>query len=193
MIPVERSEILVDLLARRRSAPPAAMLGPGPDAAQLATLLRLAARTPDHGKLAPWRFIVFEGEARDRAGAILAEIYKSDHPEAGAERLALEAKRLAHAPLVVAVVSRAAAHAKIPEWEQILSAGAVCMNLTIAARALGFSTAWLTEWPAYDARALARLGLLEHEKLAGFLHVGRVESPPDDRVRPDMAQIVTHF
>ena len=183
----------VKLLSRRRSAPPAVMRGPGPDAAELRTLLTLAARTPDHGKLAPWRFIVFEGEGRARAGAILAEIHARRDPQAEAARLEVERGRFSRAPLVIGVVSRAAPHVKIPLWEQEMSAGAVCMALTVAATALGFRTAWLTEWCAYDREVLARFGLADHEKIAGFIHIGRVEAEIEDRARPDLADLVTHF
>ncbi len=181
------------LLRRRRSVPPQALTEPGPAPGQLADLLRTAARVPDHGKLSPWRFIVFEGEGRDRAGAALAAIVAADDPQVSDKRLDLERNRLRHAPVVVAVVSRAVPHAKIPEWEQILSAGAVAMNLVVAANALGFATSWLTEWYAYDTRAKAALGLGETENVAGFIHIGTPASVPDDRVRPDMDAIVTRF
>ena len=184
---------LLHLLATRRSVAPVALSGPGPSAEELATLLKTAARVPDHGKLAPWRFIVFSGEARGRAGAVIAAVFAQDNPNAPPDRIAAEAKRLAHAPLVVAVVSRAAPHVKIPEWEQVLSAGAVCMNLSTAVNAMGFSCAWLTEWYGYDRRVLAQLGIEPQEKLAGFVHIGRAGVAPEDRIRPDMAQIVTHF
>ena len=183
----------VDLLSTRRSVAPVALDGPAPDAAELATLLRLAARVPDHGKLAPWRFIVFEGEGRRRAGDVIADVFRQDQPEAPAEKVELERNRLARAPLVVAVVSRAAPHVKIPEWEQVLSAGAVCMNIEIAAKAMGFASSWLTEWYAYDRRVLDALGLAPHEKIAGFIHIGRSAAVPEDRVRPVMDDIVTRF
>jgi len=183
----------IELLKARRSAPPAALNGPGPNAAEVEALLQIGARVPDHGKLAPWRFIVFEGEARARAGSIIAEVYAGLHPEADPARIETERLRLSHAPLVIAVVSRAAPHGKIPEWEQILSAGAVCMNVTVAAKALGFASAWLTEWYAYDAAVRARLGLEAHEKIAGFIHIGRCDAPREDRVRPVLADIVSRY
>ena len=183
----------LDLLARRRSVAPILMHGPGPTPAQLTQLLTLATRVPDHGKLAPWRFILFQGDARLRAGEIIAAVFAQDNPQAPADRRAIEAKRLAHAPLVVAVVSRAAPHVKIPEWEQQLSAGAVAMSLAIAAKAMGFSTAWLTDWIGYDRRVLARFGLAEHERIAGFVHVGMADIVPEDRVRPNLTDLVTHF
>jgi nitroreductase len=183
---------MIDLLKRRRSAPPAIMDGPGPSAEDLETLLALASRVPDHGKLAPWRFIVFEGAARDLAGRVALMIRLEDKPDLDEPAKTEELRRFARAPLVVAVVSRAAPHVKIPEWEQVLSAGAACMALIVAARALGFVATWLTEWPAYDARFRAAIGLAEHEKIAGFLHIGRA-GPVEDRPRPPLAEIVTRF
>jgi nitroreductase len=183
----------IALLSARRSAPPVLMHGPGPDAGELRTILSLAARVPDHGKLAPWRFIVFEGEGRQRAGAILADIVAARDPAAEPARLDLERGRFARAPLVIGVVSRAAPHVKIPEWEQVMSAGACCMALTVAATALGFRTAWMTEWCAYDREALTRFGLAAHEQIAGFIHIGRVDSAPEDRARPDLDSLITSF
>ncbi|WP_219321600.1 nitroreductase [Methylovirgula sp. HY1] len=183
----------IDLLKTRRSAPALSLLEPGPTAAELETLLTSASRVPDHGKLAPFRFIVFQGEGRIRAGEIIAEVYTAAHPEPDPDQLRVERKRLALAPLVVAVVSRAGPNPKIPEWEQVLTAGAVCMNLIVAANALGFATVWLTEWYAYDRKVLERFGLAEHEKIAGFVHIGRNQMPRDDRPRPALADIVTTF
>jgi nitroreductase len=182
----------IALLERRRSAPPAVMSGPGPTAEELETILGLAARVPDHGKLAPWRFIVFEGQARDRAGRVALMIRFEDKPDLDDNGKADELRRFTRAPLVVAVVSRAAPHPKIPEWEQTLSAGAACMNLIVAARALGFTATWLTEWMAYDARFRAAIGLAEHERIAGFLHIGRA-GQMEDRARPVLSDLVTVF
>ena len=182
----------IALLKRRRSAPPAIMTGPGPTQEELTTILTVASRVPDHGKLAPWRFVVFEGQARERAGRIALGIRLEDKPDLDEAARAEELRRFARAPLVVGVVSRAAPHVKIPEWEQVLSSGAVCMNLIVAARALGFSATWLTEWPAYDARFRAAIGLAEHEKIAGFIHIGKAVAI-EDRPRPPLAEIVTTF
>src|SRR5882757_1866382 len=141
----------LELLKLRRSVKPREMNGPGPSADELDTILTIGSRVPDHGKLAPWRFIVFEGEARDRAGRLALDIRLEDKPELDEAGKAEELRRFARAPLVVGVVSRAAPHVKIPEWEQVLSAGAVCMTLIVAARSMDYSATWLTEWPAYDA------------------------------------------
>ena len=180
-------------LARRRSVPPHLMTGPGPDAAELEALLTVASRVPDHGKLAPWRFIVIEGEAARRMGDVIAAAFQADEPQADPERVETERRRLARAPLVVAVVSTARPHVKIPEWEQALSAGAVCMNLIVGANLLGFATAWLTEWYAFDRRVLGPLGLKAEEELAGFIHIGRAAEVPADRQRPNLADIVTRL
>jgi nitroreductase len=183
----------IALLRARRSAPPAAMSGPGPTSHEIDILLALAARVPDHGKLAPWRFILFEVAGRERAGGIFAEIYARAHPGEDDVRVTAERNRFSFAPLVVGVISRAAPHQKVPEWEQILSAGAVCMNLMVAANALGFASVWLTEWIAYDRAVLARLGVAETERVAGFIHIGRADNPREDRARPLLADIVTRF
>jgi nitroreductase len=180
-------------LRTRRSLKPVELAGPGPSPAELDTLLTIASRVPDHGKLTPWRFIVFEGESQLKAGAAIAAAFVAKYPDATAEQTEFERRRLARAPLVIAVVSRAAPHVKIPEWEQVLSAGAAAMSLVIAAHALGFGTAWITEWYAYDRGVLDALGLAPHENIAGFVHIGRPTLAPEDRPRPALADIVTRF
>src|SRR5258707_9926146 len=170
----------LDLLKTRRSVKPVEMSGPGPAAPEIDALLTIASRVPDHGKLTPWRFIVFEGDARLAAGKIIAAAFKSKYPDATAQQIAFETARLARAPLVVAVVSRAGPHVKIPEWEQVLSAGAAAMNLVTAAHALGFAANWITEWYAYDRAVLDALGLGTNEKIAGFVHIGRPARSPED-------------
>jgi nitroreductase len=183
----------LSLLKTRRSIKPVELGGPGLTAAEVDTLLTIASRVPDHGKLVPWRFIVFDGEARLAAGAAIADAFRAKYPDAKPEQIDYERKRLARAPLVVAVVSRAAPHAKIPEWEQVLSAGAAAMSLVVAAHALGFAANWITEWYAYDRTVLDALGLAPHEKIAGFIHIGRQATPADDRPRPPLAEIVTRY
>ncbi|HLH90487.1 MAG TPA: nitroreductase [Xanthobacteraceae bacterium] len=182
----------LQLLKTRRSVKPVELAGPGLTAAEIETLLTIASRVPDHGKLVPWRFIVFDGEARLAAGAKIAEAFRAKYADATPEQIAFEANRLARAPLVVAVVSRAAPHVKIPEWEQVLSAGAAAMSLVVAAHALGFAASWITEWYAYDRGVLDALGLAPNEKIAGFIHIGRA-GPADDRPRPPLADIVTRY
>jgi nitroreductase len=183
----------LDLLKTRRSVKPIELTGPGPAPAELDTLLTVASRVPDHGKLTPWRFIVFEGDARAKAGETIAAVFKAANPQATDEQVAFERNRLARAPLVVAVVSRAAPHVKIPEWEQELSAGAAAMTLVMAAHASGFAASWITEWYAYDRAVLDALGLAANEKIAGFVHIGRAAKPPEDRPRPPLSEIVSRF
>jgi nitroreductase len=183
----------LELLKTRRSVKPIELVGPGPTADEIETLLRIASRVPDHGKLAPWRFILFEGAGRAAAGEAIASTYGADHPDATSDQLEFERNRLARAPLVVAVVSRAGPHVKIPEWEQQLSAGASAMSLVFAAHALGYAASWITEWYAYDRRVLDALGLSPHERIAGFVHIGRPARPPHDRDRPSLETIVTRF
>jgi nitroreductase len=183
----------IALLKTRRSVKPIELQDPGPTAAELETLLTIASRVPDHGKLTPWRFIVFEGAARAEAGDKIAAIFRGNRPDATADQIEFERKRLARAPLVVAVVSRAGPHVKIPEWEQILSAGAAATSLVLAAHALGFAASWLTEWYAYDRRVLDALGVKSDERLAGFVHIGRSVKPAEDRPRPPLSDIVTRY
>jgi nitroreductase len=183
----------LELLKTRRSLKPVELTAPGPTPAEIDTLLTIASRVPDHGKLVPWRFIVFEGEARAKAGEAIAVAFRTKYPDSNPEHVENERKRLARAPLVIAVVSRAAPHVKIPEWEQVLSAGAAAMSLVLAAHALGYGANWITEWYAYDRNALAALGVNENEKIAGFIHIGTPVQPPEDRPRPPLAEIATRF
>jgi nitroreductase len=183
----------LELLKTRRSVKPMELTGPGPTGSEIETLLRIASRVPDHGKLAPWRFILFEGDARFAAGEAIVSAFVADHPDARPDLVEFERKRLARAPLVIAVVSRAGPHVKIPEWEQQLSAGASAMSLVFAAHAMGYAASWITEWYAYDRRVLANLGLAANERMAGFVHIGRPGKSPEDRDRPKLDTIVTRF
>lgn len=182
---------LVDYLASRRSIPAFQMGEPGPSKAEVEEMLKLASRVPDHGKLAPWRFIVYRGEERARISAELKALALAVKPDLSDEMIKVEETRLTRAPVVVAVVSKAAPHFKIPEWEQLMSAGAVCLNLLMAANALGYASNWLTEWFAFDERAYPLLGVNPGEKLAGFIHIGTAMVPPTERPRPELAEIVT--
>ncbi len=181
------------LLLSRRSGSAKSMIGPGPSDDQITALLSCATRVPDHGKLAPWRFILFRDEARARFGDVLASAVLMSDPAATSERLAQERGRFLRAPLVIAVISRARQGIPIPEWEQILSAGASCQTLLIAAHAMGFVANWITEWYAYDRTVLSALGLSDDERVAGFIYVGQPRDPLVDRPRPDLSGIVTTF
>ncbi len=182
---------LIDYLSTRRSIPAFQMSGPGPSKGEVEDILKLASRVPDHGKLAPWRFVVYRGAERQRISEEMAKIAMADRPDLSDEMVKVENTRLTRAPVVVAVVSRAAPHVKIPEWEQLMSAGAVCLNLVMAANAHGYASNWLTEWYAYDRRAYPILGVNEGERIAGFVHIGTPTVPPTERPRPELSEIVT--
>jgi nitroreductase len=184
---------VIDFLKARRSVKPREMTGPGPSPAELETILTIGARVPDHGKLAPWRFIVFEGEARQRAGEVIASVFTRKNPGATSAEIEIERRRLTDAPLVIGVVSFTRPHPKVPAFEQELSAGASAMNIVTAATALGYGAAWLTGWFAFDRDVLDGLGLTADERLAGFIHIGKPTRPNEDRPRPQLSEIVTRF
>lgn len=182
------------LLASRRSVKPDKLVAPGPSAGQLDEILKIAARVPDHKKLVPWRFIVFEGEARAKFGTVIAEACAAEDKEPPSPvRLETERNRFLRAPLVVAVISRIVAKPGAPEWEQVLSAGAATYNLCLAANAMGYATNWITEWVAYSPAIRRALGLADTERVAGFVYIGTASETPDERDRPDMASIVTRW
>ena len=181
----------IALLKTRKSISAQFLGAPAPSRQQIDEMLTIASRVPDHGKLAPWRFIVFEGEARGAASRALAKLYAAKNPGADEKRIEEERQRLARAPLVIAIVSKAAPHVKIPEYEQLLSGAAAAMNLELAAQALGFASQWTTDWFAYDEEAGKLLGLLPGERFVGFIHIGTPSVPPVDRPRPVLADIVT--
>jgi nitroreductase len=188
----------IDLLLSRRSVKPQMMTTPGPTPAQLDTILTAAARVPDHKKLAPWRFVVLEGDARVKFGEVIAQALIADDAKTGRGpaspvRLETERNRLSHAPTVVAVISRVVETPGAPEWEQVLSCGAACFNMCIAANALGFGTSWLTEWYSYNADVANALGCAANERIAGFVHIGTAAERQPDRDRPALSAIVTRW
>ena len=187
----ERSAAALEFLAERRSVPSRLLADPGPDEAQQRELFALAVRAPDHGKLVPWRFVRIAGDARHALGEKLVAIASARDPAAESAALEKDRMRFAHAPLVVAVVSRTTPGHKVPEQEQLLSAGAVCYNLLLAAQALGFGAQWLTAWPAYDREVARVLGLADDEKVVGFVHIGTPTDIPSERPRPDPADLVS--
>ncbi len=187
-------EVLTEYLRTRRSIPSNQITGPGPDRETLRSILAIGARVPDHGKLAPWRFIVFDREHREQVVAGLVRIAGSAADEKERRFRADKSRGLAEAPLVVCVVSAADPnHPKIPLWEQQLSAGAVCMNLIHAAHAHGFVAQWLTGWYAYDDEAARWLGAKSGERIAGFIYIGTPTAPPTERDRPDLDAITTRW
>lgn len=183
----------IALMLSRRSGSAKTMTGPGPGTEELETILAAASRVPDHGKLSPWRFILFEGEARTRMGEILSAALLQDDPQASSERLKAERERFMRAPVVIGVISRVREGIPIPEWEQMLSAGAVCQNIVITAHALGYVANWITEWCAYHPLVKEKLGLKPGERIAGFIYLGKSAVPLEDRPRPDVAKLITRF
>lgn len=191
----ERSEAVeqgLQQLETRRSAAPLLLGEPTPDAALLHRLLTVALRVPDHGKLEPWRLIVVQGDARHDLARSLAGVYTQEHPDEDVEQRDRQIGKtvgiLTAAPIAVIVVSCADPQARKPEWEQILSAGAVCMNLLIAATLTGFDAVWLTGWPAYSEGAKSVLGVAPAEQVAGIIHIGTASESQKDRPRPDLTE-----
>jgi nitroreductase len=176
-------------LALRRSASAMTLTEPAPSAAELDQLLRLATRVPDHGKLAPWRFAILEGEGKARFAARLEAIATGRGDNQAAAKLA----KLKTPPLCLAVISAPKLEAPIPEWEQRLSAGAVCTTLLYATLAMGYGANWITDWYAYDAEANTVLGLAGPERVASFMLIGTPREPPLERERPDVAPLVTRW
>jgi len=179
-------------LATRRSGKPRDLIAPGPDADQLAQMLAIAGRTPDHGKLAPWRFVVIPTERRDAFTALLRESYRAERPIAS--RLEIEAVEqfARQAPTLVVALSSPRPESHIPRWEQELSAGAACMNLLHAANALGFAGGWLTGWAAYSDRVRDAFGSAP-ERIAGFLFIGTPAKALEERPRPESDKIVRYW
>ena len=183
----------IELLLTRRSVPPRLLSIPAPTSEEVATLLTIASRVPDHGRAVPWRFITFTAAGAVALGESIAAIYSDEHPDAPEATLEAERNRLLRAPLVIAVVSSVREHPKAPEWEQILSAGAAAMSLVIAANAMGYGANWHTEWYAYNRSVLTELGLSDNERIAGFVHIGTALERPQDRPRPSLDEVVTQY
>ena len=179
------------LLSTRRSIPIPMLAAPAPEGAELEEILRAAIRVPDHGKLHPWRFVLYRGEPAARIGEALADLVERLEGELSETRRRVEATRFSRSPLVVGVVSTAREHVKIPIWEQTLSGAAAAMNLVNAAHAKGYAANWVTEWVAYDEEAKAILGIAPEEKVIGFVHVGTPQEPPSERPRPELAEVVS--
>jgi nitroreductase len=177
------------LLATRRSGKPRDMIEPGPSPSQIRTILEAATRIPDHGKLAPWRFILIGSDQRAALAALLTSAYRAEKPDAG--RLEIEAMdQFAHqAPCLIVALSSPVLDSKIPVWEQELSSGAACMQLLNAAHAQGFVGSWLTGWPTYSAAVRDAFGGA-HDRLAGFLFIGSPARVLEERPRPDYDAVV---
>lgn len=193
MLPHRASPQARQLIALRRSVSKRTLTAPGPDATELNDLLTVAARVPDHRRLAPWRFIVFEGDAREAFNVKAAEIQKQENPDATANMLADTAGYFTRAPVVIAIISSPDTAHKTPVWEQELSVGALCQNLMLAANASGWAGCWLTEWIAYSHGINALLGLTPHERVAGYIYLGTSTALPQERLRPDISTKISRW
>lgn len=178
------------LLKTRRSGKPRDLVAPGPDDAQLRTMLEIASRTPDHGKLFPWRFVIVRPDQRDALAALLESAYLADKPDAGRLEIAAMHDFARQAPCLVVVMYSPKPESHIPLWEQELSAGAAAMNLLHAAHASGFAGGWLTAWPAYSNAVRDAFGSAP-EKIAGFVFIGTPGKPQEERPRPDYDAVVS--
>ena len=182
---------ILHLLKTRRSVLSKNLAAPGPNKEQLATILEIAARVPDHRKLEPWRFIIIEGDNRLKLGKSFCDI-KLKNCDLTPEQILAEQNRYSYAPTVIVVVFSPVEH-KTPVFEQLLSCGVVCQHINLASSALGFSSQWVTNWCSYDKSAQKELDLKAHESIAGFFHVGTAQCTPKERSRPDLKSKVTYY
>jgi nitroreductase len=183
----------IDFLTTRRSTVARMMDEPGPSDGEMKKIMEAGMRVPDHGRLTPWRFIVIRGDARDTIGNVIADAFKRNNPDAIEEQIEIEQERLTRAPVVIAVVSRVQKEHKIPEWEQMLSAGAACQTMLIAAQSMGYAAQWLTEWYAYDDDVKAAIGAEAGDEIAGFVYLGTGTGKLSDRARPEYDNIVSEW
>ncbi len=184
---------VLDFLLTRSSAPIAELKAPAPSDSEIKAILTAASRVPDHGRLAPWRFILYRGKAREEIGEKLCELAERREGPLAEGRRNQERTRFSRAPLVIGVISSPKENPKIPQWEMFLSGGAAAMNLTLAANALGYATNWITNWYADVEEGRAILGLAPHERVVGFVHIGTYEGAPQERPRPDVAGLYTDY
>ncbi|MDQ2634896.1 MAG: nitroreductase [Pseudomonadota bacterium] len=180
---------IIDYLLTRSSAPIPELKAPAPDDEQIRTILTAASRVPDHGRLAPWRFILYRGEAREKIGEKLLELAERLEGPLPENRRSQELTRFSRAPLVIGVISSPKENPKIPQWEMFLSGGLAAMNLMIAANALGFGTNMISNWYSDNEEGRALLGLAPHERVVGFVHIGTHEGPGFERPRPDVSTL----
>lgn len=184
---------VIDFLMRRKSVPISRLGEPGPTEEEIGVILKAATRAPDHGRLAPWRFILYRGRQRSRAGERIAELAERRQGPLTEIARQKELERFSRAPLVIGVIFTPRPHPRIPDWEKFLSGGAVAMLLVLAANALGYGTNWITNWYADDPEGRRLLGLAPEERVVGFVHIGSYSAEIPDRDRPDLAEIVSEY
>ena len=181
---------MIDLLLRRRSLVAKNQTEPGPTHDEIELILRCATRVPDHARLTPWRIKVIQGQAQERIGKLWAEVYLRQQPDATAKEIEFEAQRPCRAPLLLFIHTQIESTDRIPRWEQILSGGAVCQNILVAATALGFASQWLSEWPAYDDEVKEAMGVSPTDQVLGFIYIGTAKEIPKERARPELVDVV---
>ena len=184
---------IIDFLLTRSSAPIPELREPAPNNEDIVTLIRIASRVPDHGRLAPWRFILYRGEARAQIGEKLAALAEQREGPLSDARREQERTRFTRAPLVIGVVHTPKDNPKIPQWEMLLSGGAAAMNLVIAANAMGYHTNWITNWYSDVPEGREILGLAPHERVVGFIHIGTFNGDIVERPRPDPATLLSEY
>ncbi|MCO4316764.1 nitroreductase [Phyllobacterium sp. 21LDTY02-6] len=182
----------IDFLSTRSSTPISAIGQPGPSDDEIRTIVRIASRVPDHGRLTPWRFMLYRGDARVEVGKYLADLAEEREGPLTEQRREQELKRFARAPLVIGVIFTPVEH-HIPEWEQFLSSGAAAMKLCLAANALGYATNWITNWYSSDEKGRQLLGLAPHERVTGFVHIGSCGQKVPERPRPEIDAILSEY
>ena len=184
---------IIEFMLNRKSVPISAIGDPAPSDADIETMIRVALHVPDHGRLVPWRFIVYRGEARERIGEMLVGLAEQREGPLDDTRKDQERRRLARAPLVIGVVSHPVDHPRIPEWEQFLSGAAAAMSLVLAANALGYATNWVTNWFSSDDEGRAILGLSPEERIVGLVHIGTSTAAVPERPRPAVADVLSEY
>ena len=190
-----KNKHVIDFLKKRRSLVVKKMMVGRVIKKDLNTILEIGTRVPDHGALKPWRIVIIQGGKRKYLDEqILLKEFKKSNKEATEKALLIEGKRFQRAHTIIAVLSSPVFHKKIPEWEQVLSAGAVCSNLLYAAQGLGYAAQWLTEWYAYNKKLIKAIGgNVSKEKIAGFIYIGKKVLQPKERTRPNLKEIVNYL
>ncbi|WP_442577404.1 nitroreductase family protein [Mesorhizobium sp. ASY16-5R] len=184
---------IIDFMLARGSAPIHELKGPGPTDDEIALMLKIATRIPDHGRLEPWRFILYRGDVRHRIGEALAELVDKVEGPQPEGRKQKERERFSRAPLVIGVVSSPKPNMKIPEWEMFLSGGAAAMSLLVAAGGLGYGANWISNWYSEVPEGRTLLGLAPHERVIGFVHIGNYAGPAPERPRPDVSKLYADY
>ena len=183
----------IGFLTTRRSTVARMMGEPAPTDTELRQIMEAGMRVPDHGRLTPWRFIVIRGDGRETIGNVIADAYKRNNPDAIEEQIEIERERLTRAPVVIAVISKVQRDHIIPAWEQVLSSGAACQTMLIAAQSMGYAAQWLTEWYAYDENVKKIVGAEPGDEISGFVYLGTAIGELKDRARPEYEEIVSEW